>query len=377
MSYLDVSKGYYIVGEKVFYLKYDAMVESTRTGKHIEWNFNYSTFAKQAKMPRLNIPILELYKRRAQQLRDTNDYVILAFSGGADSQTILDAFLDNNIKLDEIWVDHQASMIDKSNYVLTTDKSAINLPSEWFLVIKPKLDEIAKTHPNIKIHVSDACESLMYNNDSTIITNASLNLGYTASYHGLKRWGYIADYAEKLRDRFANVCVIMGMEKCIPHIDDTLQYGFIFTDAPLFFKSAMIEYFYWTPDMPEIAVEQAHYVWDYLKVNRAYLDDILYYRLQAPGTWFLSRKNSFDSIVKHVVYPAWDHTVHQVNKQTIFNGEGSGYYTELFRGEAFYDRWVSERKSSLSLIDLRANFYKAGNLYDINRHTNIHILGKL
>ena len=374
---IDVSKGYYIVGDHAFYLKYDAMVHSTSTGIPIQWNFNYATFAKQVAAPRQYAPILDLYKRRAQQLRDTYDYVILAYSGGADSQTILDAFLDNDIKLDEIWVDHQADMLEKSNYVLSMDTSAINLPSEWFLVIKPKLEELQRTHPSIKIHVSDACSSLMFDDNPTEIADASLSLGYTASYHGLKRWRYVANYARKLQDTHKDVCVVMGMEKCIPHLDDQMQYGFMFTDAPLFFKSELLEYFYWSPSMPEIVVEQAHQVWDYLKTHQPLLDTILVSKTKSPTTWFLSRKTSFDSVVKRVTYPNWNPTIHQVDKQTIFNGEGSGYYTEFFRDEPFYDKWLSNRKSSLSLINLQSNFHKVGALYDINRHVNIHILGTL
>jgi hypothetical protein len=374
---IDTTRGYYIVGDQVFYLKYDAMVHSTSTGLPIRWNFNYTTFAKQAAAPRLYTPVLELYKRRAQQLRDANDYVILAYSGGADSQTILDAFLDNNIRLDEIWVDHQADILEKSNYVLSTNTNAINLPSEWFLVIQPKLGELRRTHPSIKIHVSDACSSLMFDDNPAEIEDASLNLGYTASYHALKRWRYIANYARKKQDVHKDVCVVMGMEKCIPHLTDQGQYGFMFTDASLFFKSELLEYFYWSPAMPEIVVEQAHQVWDYLKTHPTLLDEIRMSQLQSPTTWFLSRKSSFDSVVKRVTYPNWNQSIHQVDKQTIFNGEGSGYYTEFFRNEPFYDKWLSNRKSALSQINLRDNFHKVGELYDINRHTNIHLLGKL
>lgn len=44
----------------------------------------------------------ELCKQRAQQLRASYDYIILSFSGGSDSTTVLNAFLDNNIHIDEI-----------------------------------------------------------------------------------------------------------------------------------------------------------------------------------------------------------------------------------------------------------------------------------
>lgn len=44
----------------------------------------------------------EICRQRAQQLRDSNRYLRLWYSGGADSHTVLRAFLDNNIHLDEI-----------------------------------------------------------------------------------------------------------------------------------------------------------------------------------------------------------------------------------------------------------------------------------
>ena len=49
-------------------------------------------------------PLKQLQKERALQLRDTYDYIKLWFSGGADSTTMLNTFLDNNIHIDEIGV---------------------------------------------------------------------------------------------------------------------------------------------------------------------------------------------------------------------------------------------------------------------------------
>lgn len=44
----------------------------------------------------------ELLKQRAQMIRDTYPHVALSYSGGSDSHTILETFLRNNIRLDEI-----------------------------------------------------------------------------------------------------------------------------------------------------------------------------------------------------------------------------------------------------------------------------------
>jgi hypothetical protein len=44
----------------------------------------------------------ELYKLRAQQIRDDYPYVILCYSGGSDSTAVLETFYYNNIHIDEI-----------------------------------------------------------------------------------------------------------------------------------------------------------------------------------------------------------------------------------------------------------------------------------
>ncbi len=48
--------------------------------------------------------IQELHRLRAEQIRQSYDYVVLYFSGGADSITVLNSFINNNIAIDEIVV---------------------------------------------------------------------------------------------------------------------------------------------------------------------------------------------------------------------------------------------------------------------------------
>ena len=94
--------GYYLVGQKKFYNKTLALIESFQTRYEPVWVFNNNVYGSID----WTIPITEdlpsMYKRRAQQLRDQYDYLVLYFSGGADSINILHAFIDNDIFLDEI-----------------------------------------------------------------------------------------------------------------------------------------------------------------------------------------------------------------------------------------------------------------------------------
>jgi hypothetical protein len=54
----------------------------------------------------------QLYKERAEQLRTDYDYLIVYFSGGSDSITVVNSFLDNDIPIDEIVI-NSFTQVDK------------------------------------------------------------------------------------------------------------------------------------------------------------------------------------------------------------------------------------------------------------------------
>jgi hypothetical protein len=66
---------------------------------HISSNFDKADWSIE---PALSLQ--EMYRIRAQQIRDSYDYVVLYFSGGSDSITALNAFIKNNINIDEVVV---------------------------------------------------------------------------------------------------------------------------------------------------------------------------------------------------------------------------------------------------------------------------------
>ena len=94
--------GFYLVGWKKFYNKTLALLESKKTGYEVEWVFNNDVYSKIDWSIPIEESLMEIYRRRAQQLRDQYDYLILYFSGGADSGNVLHAFLENGIFIDEI-----------------------------------------------------------------------------------------------------------------------------------------------------------------------------------------------------------------------------------------------------------------------------------
>lgn len=96
------------LNNNLFFLEYDGNFYNTRSeiiglNKNKEYKFHLNPALENidwSKEPTKSLK--QLYKERAIQIRDNYDYLILYFSGGSDSITVLNAFLDNNIPLDEV-----------------------------------------------------------------------------------------------------------------------------------------------------------------------------------------------------------------------------------------------------------------------------------
>ena len=93
--------GYYKVGQEKFVSKILAAIKATELKLPMTWHFHDDVFAKVK--PTGQISLKELYKERALQLREKYDYLILNYSGGSDSWTILNTFLENNIVENGCW----------------------------------------------------------------------------------------------------------------------------------------------------------------------------------------------------------------------------------------------------------------------------------
>ena len=73
----------------------------------------------------------ELYVERCQQLRDKYDYLILSYSGGADSHEILYTFLENNIFIDEIQVVHYTKAMERLDPAILNNDAALRQLLEY------------------------------------------------------------------------------------------------------------------------------------------------------------------------------------------------------------------------------------------------------
>ena len=138
--------GCYRVGPAKFYSKLEAIEAHTKTGIHPHWDFNEEVFSSIDWTKEPSETILELYGQRAKQLREKYDYIALMYSGGADSDTVLCSFLDNDIKIDEV-----ATYV---NYDATGDKDNF-LNAETWNVAFPRIEMLQQQYPWLKHRIID------------------------------------------------------------------------------------------------------------------------------------------------------------------------------------------------------------------------------
>lgn len=198
--------------------------------------------------------------------------------------------------------------MDKTGFSPSLDLSHSNLASEWHYSIKPKLDKLRVTNPEIKIHISDtASKGKIEDYEDT-----SVIVGFRTSYQNVTRARYISNYQQQLYDSGKNVALVNGIEKPFVFVtqDNYLATGF--NDLPTVFKNditptrrTIIEYFYWSPDNPFIVLNQVHSIIRYLQFN---LQE--FYRLldnMRTGKNAIHRALNLDGIINKTCYPTWDY----------------------------------------------------------------------
>lgn len=256
--------GYYRVGDLKFYSRQEAAEVGKRLNQDkISWHFNDEVYSSYdwTKEPVASLP--ELYRKRAQQLREKYDYLVLHFSGGADSTNILDTFIDNDIKLDEV--------VSRVNYEATGDtKNFMN--GEIFHVAMPKVEEAKLTQPWIRHTIIDAAPDAMclLNNKQTqfdwiyqmnTFTNPN-NLSQQNIKESQPHWRNMLAAGKKIG-------FIFGIDKPrVAGIGGKFSFYFIDTVDCAASPAMQIEnnpghydeLFYWSPDLPEIVIKQAHVI---------------------------------------------------------------------------------------------------------------------
>jgi hypothetical protein len=360
--------GYYLVRDPVnptaYSSKTQALMHATRVNAYMEWNFNEEFFNKinWSQEPTENLD--QLYYQRALQLRQTYDYLILNYSGGSDSKTILDTFLKNNIHIDEILVRWPKKGSEKIYTPNAIDYVPENVYSEWDLVILPDLQWIAARYPGIKITVWDYTEEVeKYYKDIDWITKVN---GEHLNPAQIGRYAMGMDIHKRILDKGKKVGHIHGLDKPRVAHENGKFYCF-FLDSVANLSGIMYddsvdvmnvqELFYWTPDFPKIVAKQAHIIARFFRENPALL------HLIPRGFVPYTSRTAYEMIIKSLIYPDWDPKRFQAPKpSSVFYCEYDEWFFNTYKETNTFETWKRGLKYVTENIDAKH--------FNLNRHGN-------
>jgi hypothetical protein len=283
-----------------------ALEKRKTTGGAVKFVFHDNVYQAANPLIEPKESLLALYVQRVQQLREKYDYLVLLYSGGADSHNILKCFEHSNTKLDEI-----VSFVD-SGYKGQGSK----ISSEIYQVAIPEVQQYRVKFPECEYRLLEIrdIQTKLFND-----ADFKFDLYQDTTYHlvpfGIMHY-YGLHYTEKyhkLHQAGKRVGVIQGIEKVrLSSING--RWSFHFNDWSSFFGqkhyfrdfATYDEFFYWSPDAPLLPIKQAH-------VSARYMD-----YLDSIGAEHNYRNNQMANVVvrksgtktnwefaNHIIYPFW------------------------------------------------------------------------
>jgi len=367
-SLVNDKLGFYMVGNQRVESKIDAYILATKLNVHPTWHFGDQVWQSQDWTHEPKIDILELYKTRARQIREQYDYIILNYSGGSDSQTMIDSFLAAGCFIDEvvtIWNrKHTAKVIVDPG---VTD--ARNVEAEYELTARPGLTRIRDASPNTKITYIDISDATV--NDFQTFDGEEWLKTTVEHLHPqyVTRWSATRDKNQLITmDRGLKTAVVFGVDKPKVCIKDGKYHTYFVDVVANSFRGGFNRpeydnmdyvFFYWTPDMPEIIVKQSHMIRRWFEMNPQ-LKPIL----QWPNSDYTKRQ-AYEIIVRSIVYPEYDlNTFQCVKTSSTIYCEWDDWFFHEFQRTAIYDNWFKGIQYVEQNIDKKYLKYDFDNRFD-------------
>lgn len=324
---IDSPHGYYLVGQHWPCLnKTEAVYTASKYNKPIKWIFHDDVYGalNWSQQPTQTLP--QLYKERAQQIRDRYDYVVVHFSGGMDSWTVLHSFLNNGIHVDEVYTRWaRAERKYKDPNPIDTHES--NLGSEFEYAVIPVLEHIKKYYPKTHIVIDDYSEEFEKDlTDSAIL----MSNGYQ-SMPTFFRFNRKSTHENLAVRHGKSVGIVYGYDKITCRIENNNFYAY-FVDRiggadndP----SRKVELFYWSRDFPLIPIAHAHSIKNYLKNKPSLTNN---------NKDKIIKREEFRQIYQQSCYPDYNINVLQVGKPLGTLVWESDAWIKKYNPR-FYDSW--------------------------------------
>jgi len=365
--------GYYSVNDKIYLNKFEALLAATENRGQVHWHWHpeYDQVNWQIDSP---LSLKEVYRLRAQQLRDKYNYLVLSFSGGSDSWTVLHTFVSNNIRLDEVHVRWPIAAAEKSYQANTIDKTPSNLLSEWDYAIKPQLELLKKNYPGIRITVNDISkDSVETKFDDNLITQANdcLNAGWWSKYASM------SEQERKILDHDGSVGFIIAIDK--PQIlVKNHQVHCYFIDVltnsslPPNTNRRSVEFFYWSRDMPEVTHVQARAIYNHMKSSPETSQLVQF------GTHDATKKYMWDMYVKGIIYSDYSRDTFQEMKTTNLVYNNNDAWLMKVMDPYQFQAWESMINNLRTSLDQRYIKYENNKMSGVTNYiSNLYYLGDL
>jgi hypothetical protein len=350
---INKALGYYKVENLEFDSKIQACIHATKINKNIKWHFNDEIFSKYPWHIEPTESLDQLYDRRTRELREKYDYIILSYSGGADSHNILESFLRQGLHIDELLINTMSEGDSKFMPISKENKSSQNAyPSEHVLQTIPRLKEIYNRSPNTKINVVDMTKFLFSffdsHGDASWIESKREGLNPL----NVTRYNYL--YFIEVRKKFdkdKKIAIILGIEKPRTYIHSTTNEFYVrFNDRAVNIASvndfvkdypnSTVEYFYWSPDAIDIICKQSHVIKRWLECNPQY---------QHLWNGKILSKEIFrlvhERVLRTLLYSTWNENWFQSDKSTKdWYSEFDTWFIQGHKGTTAHSIWLEGLK---------------------------------
>lgn len=349
---LNEITGYYTCNGVKYSSKIKACIQGTILKKPVQWHFNDEIFDRYPWNLEPTLSLDQLYDKRARELREKYDYIILSYSGGSDSNNILEAFLRQGLFIDEI----VTNVMHDRNSITILDKSCVdswNESAEYYFQTMPRLKHVENVSPKTKITVVDISNHVFQFFDRIGDENWLEYTRERLNVTGLLRNNFL--HFKEIRNTFdkgKKIAVVLGIEKPRTYVKDGM-FKLMFVDKAMnistveeFFtdyENTGVEYFYSHPDCADMICKQAHTIKHFLEKNPEWL-----YRWSPRSFSHFNKMHRLihERALRNIIYTTWHDDVYwQANKSTLdwYNQFDTWFYKD-YRNTKEYRIWEAGLK---------------------------------
>jgi hypothetical protein len=324
---------HYVCDNKIYHGKIEAIMASEKCHKPVEYYFHDDVYSRYDWSLEPKESLEQLYRCRAQELRDQYDYLVLHFSGGYDSCNILEICMKYNIVIDELYLHAPLATAIKDINLQTS----ANLAAEIYFTTIP-LAEYAKNNffPNIKITLHDTTPHIINFWKKAKGWHEDWRMPDFSPVNSIKQaWDDIHIDLKKITDQGKKIGHIFGIEKpgiYYEHGQYFIRFLDQFLNAQFPYRSTtnknqlpqFYEPFYWGDTCAEIVIKQGHAIKNYIRANR--LDPAKTLAVSGtPRHHFLS-KIIYDRKLPLLFYPDKDTAQVKSMDEILLRDKNTDYY---------------------------------------------------